>query len=129
MRDGDIKDKTASLEPLTDDQLRQLWVSAPYPEVRQLLWEVRRLQEQLITAHGRLLNVACGYTLDSVTDRVIDMTSEPCIQRWAVEQMTHESIVRGDRALPPMAVEDQKKWLKARIDNSLARSRAAHQPD
>ncbi len=129
MKDVDIKDKTASLEPLTDDQLRQLWTSAPYPEVRQLLWEVRRLQERLITAHGHLLNMACGYTLGHDADRVIDMTSEPCIQRWAVEQMTHESIVRGDRALPPMAVEDQKKWLEVKIRNTLGRMRSAHRQD
>ncbi len=129
MRDGDIKDKTASLEPLTDDQLRQLWTSAPYPEVRQLLWEVRRLQERLITAHGHLLNLACGYTLGHDADRVVDMISEPCIQRWAVEQMTHESIVRGDKGLPPMTVEEQKKWLGAKIGNTLSRRRAAHQID
>ena len=129
MKDVDVKDKTASLKPLTDEQLRQLWTSAPYPEVRQLLWEVRRLQERLIEAHGHLLNAACGYTLDSIADRVINLTSEPCIQRWAVEQMTHESVVRGDKGLPPMAVEDQRKWLEVKIRSTLARSRAAHQPD
>ncbi len=129
MRGVDIKDKAVSLEPLTDDQLRQLWTSAPYPEVRRLLWEVRRLQERLIEAQGHLLNAACGYTLDSIADRVVNMTSEPCIQRWAIEQMTHESVVRGDKGLPPMSIEDQKKWLTAKIGNTLGRRKDAQRFD
>ena len=91
--------------------------------------EVQRLQEQLIAAHGHLLNPTCGYTLGHDADRVINMIYKPCIHRWAVEQMTHESIVRGDRVRPPMAVEDQKKWLTAKIENTLGRMRIAHQKD
>ncbi len=43
MKKQAIKDAVKDLDPLTDDELRQLWISAPYPEVRALLWEVRRL--------------------------------------------------------------------------------------
>lgn len=109
MRDTDIKDKARSLEPLTDEELRQLWISAPYPEVRALLWEIRRLQEQLVSAHQRLLSAASGYHITYAEDAVIALTTEPCIQRHVSAEMTHASVVRGDKQHPPTTVDDQRK--------------------
>lgn len=128
MRDTDITDKARSLEPLTDERLRQLWISAPYPEVKQLLWEIRRLQEQLVAAHRLLLSAASGYDTRPAEDAVLILATEPCIQRHVSVQMHHASVVRGDKQDPPTTIDDQRKWLKAEISAADARRRAASWP-
>lgn len=128
MRDTDITDKARSLEPLTDERLRQLWISAPYPEVKQLLWEIRRLQEQLVAAHMLLLSAASGYDTQPAADAVLTLATEPCIQRHVSAQMHHASVVRGDTQDPPTTIDDQRKWLKAEIDAARARRRSASWP-
>lgn len=36
--------RLSDFPPLSREQLRELWISNPSPEVRRLLWEVARLQ-------------------------------------------------------------------------------------
>lgn len=128
MKEQAIRDAVRDLDPLTDEQLRQLWVSAPYPETRALLWEIRRLQEQLVAAHRLLLSAASGYDIQPAEDAVLTLATEPCIQRHVSAQMHHASVVRGDKQQPSTTIDDQRKWLKAEINAAHARRRSASWP-
>lgn len=128
MKDLYIQDMLNSLEPLTDVQLRQLWTSAPHPEVRRLLWEVRRLQEEMVNAHKLLMSAACGYDSTSAERTVLDLVAEPCIQRSVREQVMQATIVRQHHHPAHETVEDLRKWLKSEIDSVHARRRSAGQP-
>lgn len=128
MNDQYIQDTLKCLDPLTDEQLRQLWMSAPYPEVRRLLWEVRRLQEEMVNAHKLLVTAASGYDATSAESTVLDLVAEPCIQRSVREQVMHARIVRQYHHPAYETVEDLRKWLKDEIDAVHAKRRAAAQP-
>lgn len=123
MKEQAIKDTVKDLDPLTDEELRRLWVSAPYPEVRRLMWEIRRLQETINYMHQTLMNIASGYSLvlTYLDETVLNMVSEPCVRRRVQEEVAQAMLERPNYSHPLNEIEDYKKWLQAEIDAAQAR--------
>lgn len=85
MNDYRLRSILLDLKPLTDQECRDLWVSAPYPETRKLLWEIKRLQEKIAGIHGTLISHLAGQTgaLSVFETYARDLLSEPAVQaRW-----------------------------------------------
>lgn len=123
MKPQDIKDAVRDLDPLTDEQLRQLWTAAPYPEVRRLMWEIRRLQETINRNHETLMNIASGYSfvLAYVDKTAVDLVSEPCVRRRVQEQVAQAMLERPNYSHALNTIEDYKTWLQSEIDTAQAR--------
>lgn len=130
MKPQDIKEAVRGLDPLTDEQLRQLWIAAPYPEVRRLLWEIRRLQQQLISSHRLLTNIANGYMIPptSIEKNVLELVSEPCIERDIREQIQHALLVRQYYTHAMETTEDCQTWLQSEIQTARSKLEGARQP-
>lgn len=61
MAAGNFPSQTPHRKKLTSAALRTMWQSNPTPEVRDLLWEIYRLQDIARQAHGVLNCPDVGY--------------------------------------------------------------------
>lgn len=84
INDYALATKLLELQPQTDQQLRNLWVSAPYPETKALLWEIRRLQNIIVGLHQNAVALTSGQTgaISAFETYARTLMKEPCVQAY-----------------------------------------------
>ena len=61
LTDHQLAQRLAKLQPKTDDELRAIWERCPTDETRELLWEIKRLQDLVVSSEWYAVEMQTRY--------------------------------------------------------------------
>jgi len=100
------------LQPRTDEELRAIWKRCPTGEAKELLWEIKRLQHQIVGIHITCISYAAG-----------SGAAGSSIESYAQLLMKESAVQAYWRAnSPELEREDPRKWAFALIGRQRGRS-------
>lgn len=109
-------------KPLTDAELRALWTACPRPEMREALWEIRRLHSRLAYITDKAAMAAGGDedALGSLHYFVAQIVEEPGVQTIiATDVRQHWRMFQQGPLGEPEPSEDDAEvaqdWLRKKL--------------